>query len=48
MNAVTKFAPAEISPRSEKILDSGELLKAISAPDWVLLASFVVDAKMSR
>jgi len=48
MNAVTKFAPAEISPKSEKMLGSGELLQAISAPDLVLLASFGADAKMSR
>jgi len=48
MNAVTKFAPAEISPGSERMLGSGELLKAISPPDWVLLASFGPEAKMSR
>jgi len=48
MNAVTKFAPTEISPRSERMLGFGEVLKAISTPNWVLIASFGPDAKMSR
>src|ERR1700722_2970132 len=48
MIAVTTFAPAEILSRSERILGSGDLAKAASAPDWVLVAPLKIPRREVR